>query len=105
MKHYEKIEGTEYLSIQVDYEKGGMNYFNGGVDKRGYYLYVRRVRRSDPDEQGIQWESFDMFGSGLKSLLLEVNRRSDKSFQAALKIAEEKLPALKAKVLTLPQKV
>ena len=89
MKKYEKIEGTEnkYLKFEVDYQKGGMNYWNGSNEKRGYYLCVRIVERSKSDSTGFVSESFMMF-SGTKKLLMEVGRQSEKKYKECIELSK-----------------
>ena len=88
MKKYEKIEGTEnkYLKFEVFYEKGGMNYWNGTTDKRGYYGSVRIVERKD-EGRGYISESFMMF-SGTKKLLMEVGRKSEKKYKECIELSK-----------------
>lgn len=98
MKKYEKIEGSnKELKIEVYYDKGGMNYFNGKNEARGYWLSMRQVEIERTD-RSIVIESYGMF-SGAKAFLLEVKRKSDKSYEQALVLAEEKMAELKAHVL------
>ena len=99
MKKYEKIEGTEnkYFKFEVDYEKGGMNYWNGGNDKRGYYLSVRIVERKD-EGRGFISESFMMFG-GTKKLLMEVNRQSEKKYNECVELSKNSFNELKTYLL------
>lgn len=83
MKKYESIEGSnKQLKIEVYYDKGGMNYFNSKVERRGYWLSMRQVER-DTREGGIVIESYGMF-SGAKAFLLEVKRKSEKSYDLSL---------------------
>lgn len=37
----EKIKDFETLEVSVGYSKGGMNYFSGGYNKRGYRLLFK----------------------------------------------------------------
>ena len=99
MKKYEKIEGTEdkYLKFEVFYEKGGMNYFNGQTEKRGYYGSVRVVERKD-EGRGYISESFMMF-SGTKVLLLEVGRKNDKKYQESIELFKDYEQRLKEHIL------
>jgi hypothetical protein len=98
MKKYEAIEGTNTeLKIQVYYSKGGMNYFQGVNEPRGYYLSVSPVERVKGD--GYTTESSTAF-SGVKRLVLETKRSSDKAFQQAIKDAEVYIPSLKYHVLS-----
>ena len=98
MKKYEKIEGSnKELKIEVYYDKGGMNYFNGKNEPRGYWLSMRQVER-EMQGRSIVIESYGMF-SGAKAFLLEVKRKSDKAYEQALVLAEEKMADLKIHVL------
>lgn len=98
MKKYEPIEGSnKQLKIEVFYDKGGMNYFNGKNEPRGYWLSMRQVERKVEDH-GVVIESYGMF-SGAKAFLLEVKKKSDKAYERALVLAEEKLADLKSHVL------
>jgi hypothetical protein len=95
---YEAIPNTTYeLKIEVYYDKGGMNYFSGGVDKRGYYLSVTPVQ-IERKENNVMIESYTAF-SGVKKLILEVERQSGKSAQKAKELAEYLIPELKQYVL------
>jgi hypothetical protein len=98
MKKYEPIEGSnKQLKMEVYYDKGGMNYFNSKVEPRGYWLSMRQVER-DTRENGVVMESYGMF-SGAKAFLLEVKKKSEKSYERALVLAEDKIPELKSHVL------
>jgi hypothetical protein len=98
MKKYEKIEGTDkQLKIEIYYDKGGMNYFNGKNEPRGYWLSMRQVERKVEDH-GVVIESYGMF-SGAKAFLKEVKKKSDKAYQEAIALAESKMNDLKLHVL------
>ena len=98
MKKYESIEGSnKQLKIEVYYDKGGMNYFNSKVESRGYWLSMRQVER-ETRENGVVIESYGMF-SGAKAFLLEVKRKSDKAYEQALVLAQDKILELKEHVL------
>lgn len=48
MKNYIKVSGSEktnYLRIDLDYSKGGYNYFTYKNEPRGYYIHVSPVNR------------------------------------------------------------
>jgi hypothetical protein len=80
MKQYIEKDGY-HLKVQVDYEKGGMNYFSGQENRRGYYLYVYPVQIETVDDR-VTIESFIMFKGG-KKLLMEVGRKSQKAYEKA----------------------
>lgn len=97
MKRYIKIEGEHYLKINVFYDKGGINFLTGRTDARGYWLSVTAVKR---ETYGlVQMESFEMFTSGYKELILEVKRRSDKAHDKAVDMSESMWRRLAEKVL------
>jgi hypothetical protein len=70
-------EGAEvHLKTEISYDKGGANYFNGRVDRRGYSLIVRIERHKD----GCR--SFDVFTGGLRAFLEEAKVFTPKRFEA-----------------------
>ena len=78
-----EIEGEVY------YSRGGINYFNGGSDPRGYYFAVRPIRVHN----GMR--SFIM-GSGTKKFLKAATRFNAKELERIMPDAEsvEKLKQL-----------
>ena len=86
MKQYIEKDGY-HLKVQVDYEKGGMNYFSGQESRRGYYLYVYPVQIETVDGRVVV-ESFTMF-NGEKKLLMEVGRKSQKSYEKACAMLDD----------------
>lgn len=98
MKKYEPIEGSnKVLKMEIYYEKGGMNYFNGKNEPRGYWLSMRQVERKVEDH-GVVIESYGMF-SGAKVFLKEVKRYSQKTYEDAVQLAEGKIEELRGHVL------
>lgn len=97
MKTYKPIENSDQqLEIQVYYSLGGMNYANYKQEPRGYYLSVAPVKIEK--REGYSTISFSAF-SGIKTLLLETKRKSDKAYKEACIIAEAKIDQLSAHVL------
>ena len=86
MKNYIQKDGY-HLKIQVDYEKGGTNYFSGQESRRGYYLYVYPVQIETIDGRVVV-ESFTMFRGG-KKLLMEVSRKSNKAYENACAMIDD----------------
>lgn len=101
MKKYEAIPSMpgKELKIEVFYDKGGINYFTSGTNRRGYYVAVRVVERKT--DNGFTTESFSMFG-GLKRFLLEVKKQSKKAYEQAVAMHETDLESLKQAVLNDP---
>ncbi len=98
MKKYEKIEGSnKELKIEVYYDKGGMNYFNSKNELRGYWLSMRQVE-IERQGRGIVIESFGLM-SGAKIFLKEVKRYSQKTYEDAIILAQDKIPELREHVL------
>ena len=87
MKKYIKTseEGKE-LKVTLTYQKGGYNHFHGTEEKRGYYVGIQPIEIQRMDN-GVQIESFMMF-SGVKRLVHEVKRQSDKGYNEALAKSE-----------------
>ena len=84
MKEYIKTtKNNTYLKVEVTYNIGGMNYFTGKDEPRGYYLSVLPVERDG------RFESYQAF-SGVKQCILEVKRQSKKQAEKAEQIAETK---------------
>lgn len=89
MTTYIKVNGNgraNYLRIDLDYSKGGYNYFTYKQEPRGYYIHVSPVLRED--RGGCVMESYAAF-SGIKDCLLEVARKSNKAEAEALKLFEQ----------------
>ena len=79
-----RIEGTEneFVKAELKYDLGGVNVWTYGHDARGYWMYVRRVKR----ERGF--ESFVLY-DGRKILLKEVARQSKRAEAEAVKLFNE----------------
>ena len=85
-KHEKYIEREDlidatHLQVSVFYDKGGMNYLSGQTSPRGFYLSVTPVTKEN------RMVSFTMF-TGMKRLLHQVNRYTDKQFNHALEISQ-----------------
>ena len=82
-------EGKDVNNIKVRlyYNLGGMNYFTGRAEDRGYYLSVTPVYRED--RGGCICETFGAF-RGTKVCLVRVNRRSKKASDEAFELMKER---------------
>lgn len=84
------------LKIIVDYDKGGMNYFNGKQENRGYRIIVSPVTVTDYG--GHKIESSVMMGkkweTGLKYFIEVANRYSRKRMEELAEEVEKKLPKI-----------
>lgn len=65
-----------HLKAEVYYNLGGQNFFTGREERRGYYISISPVVKSD------NFESYAAF-TGLKVCILEVKRKSQKKFEEA----------------------
>ena len=96
MKKYLKLkengQKANYIKAELGYSLGGMNYWNGRNEGRGYYIYVQPVER-DERPGGFAMEGFIM-GQGIKQLVKPVARRSDKAEREAEAIFPAAAPAL-----------
>jgi len=90
MKEKRHIEvNGQTLEIELYYHLGGMNYFTGRNEKRGYYLSVSPVKLSKSEDGRFVTTSYTAF-SGVKDCILEVKRSSEKAFNQARELAKEK---------------
>ena len=91
MKKYIEIKENPakvtHLRIELYYRLGGMNYFTGRTENRGYYLSVTPVERRISDG-GYTSESCTAF-SGIKQNVKEVTRKSKKAEIEAEKLATD----------------
>lgn len=76
------------VEVKVSYSLGGMNYFTYKKDARGYYLHVQPYTQTKHD--GYSMRTTTGF-SGVKALLLEVNRKSAKKLDEAVKMVTDEL--------------
>jgi len=87
-------EGSEYktLEIGVNYSLGGMNYFTGNVNPRGFYLHFSPCNVIEASAGGFRSVQRTILGvgwdSGCKFLLAEAKRFNKKEFDRLLKELE-----------------
>ncbi len=74
LKQLPTTDPERILEVEVYYDEGGMSYFTGSVNKRGYYLAVQPVKL-----QG-GFRSITAF-SGTKALVEETRRFSARKLQ------------------------
>jgi len=92
-KKYLDISGQTY-EVKLYYTLGGWNHFTSQEERRGYYLSVTPVQVNFDDEGNVVSRTTRMF-SGVKELLVEVNRKSKKREEEALEmITEERIEKL-----------
>lgn len=79
------------MEVLISYNKGGINYFNSRMEKRGYYIHFTPCHRDDESykEEGMALISTEM-GAGFKMLVSEIKRDSQKAFEEALSYLETK---------------
>lgn len=98
-KEYIKLKANSdketHLCVSMDYNLGGMNYFNYQEVPRGYYLYATPCKLEDRDGYRTVTQ---VLGKGLKILLKQVARRSKKAEDTAIQIAQERKAELIAAV-------
>jgi len=70
-------EKVSHLKVEVYYDKGGANYFTGGMEARGIKLSISPVHREE-HENGIVVESYVAF-SGFKQCVKEMSRFNQKA--------------------------
>ena len=82
-KEYIPIESEKanHLKVELYYDKGGMNYFTGGTERRGLYLSVSPVTLTKYEGGGSS-EGYIAF-TGTKKLVKELKRFSNKALNEA----------------------
>jgi len=88
-----EFPGNTHLQVSVYYSKGGMNYFNGQNQPRGFYVSVKPVTING------NMVSYEIF-KGYSQFLFAVNRYSEKQLERAIEeskpIAEQIIEKLKS---------
>ena len=70
------LDTLDELSVRVDYQKGGFNYFSGDMESGGVYVYLTPVHRGNGFiSHTIDGKTHNM---GYKILIKELNRKSQK---------------------------
>lgn len=64
-----------FLTLEIKYSKGGLNYFNGQNEQRGYYLHAT------PEEIEGNYRIYGAF-NGIKKFIQPAARYSEKQFNA-----------------------
>ena len=85
------IDNPNRLRLSLSYSTGGINYFSYKNEARGYYLHVTPEK---VENHGFGNAVSSLLGSGVKELVLEVSRQSDKQLEIATTIAAERASAL-----------
>jgi hypothetical protein len=98
-QRYEKIEGYDYeFEHELTYDLGGINYFTGDHEPRGYYASVTPVQIGRKADGTIQCRTFAAF-SGTKRCVLPCQRQSEARCRQARELARPAYPELLAHVL------
>ena len=80
------VNKCNYLQVEVYYSLGGMNYFSGRSESRGYYLSISPIEVGSV--AGGNLISYTAF-TGYKFLLFESGRKSKSGMDKAIKMFEE----------------
>lgn len=79
IKYYfvlEDFKDCNALEVQIFYDKGGINYWNDKIEKRGYYISLQPC--------SLQCTTIrSMPSDGVKKFIKEVGRKSKKAFATA----------------------
>lgn len=74
LKQMPTTDPNRFVEVEVYYDEGGLSYFTGGINKRGYYLAVQPVTLDGG------FRSITAF-SGTKALVEETKRFSARKLQ------------------------
>jgi len=78
------VSNPTHITLSLYYSLGGINYFTGKTELRGYYISANVEQRGALD---IGSSVCCLLGSGVKQCVLEVNRQSDKQQEIAATLA------------------
>lgn len=73
-------QSERFVHVVVQYDKGGMNYFNYTTEPRGIYLSIYSL------DKGERFERMNLFGDGVK-FLVEASERLNRKRLAQLAVA------------------
>lgn len=73
------IKNLNELRVSVDYQKGGMNYFNGSFEQGGVYVYLTPTERTQYGFRAII--SGNKREMGFKILVRPLGRKSQKAIE------------------------
>lgn len=83
MEIKKKIEGNDYLVMEVRYKLGGMNYFSGNNERRGVYIHFTKETIKGHSR------SFSLAGKGnFKVFMVPLKRKSQKRMDEVFEILE-----------------
>ena len=102
-----KTTEQDVIEVQVYYTKGGLNYFHGGSDPRGYYISVS-PKTIEVTEGSPFVSERSMLFSGFKKHVREASRFSAKVLDEVAeqaKISTDLTDAMKARILAKPEEV
>lgn len=97
LKQYIEREGQTF-NVSVWYDLGGINYFSGGTNKRGFYLSVTPCTLEKSSCGKFTTETSACF-SGYKKLLIECKRFSKKKQLEAVEASKQWIEELVKAVL------
>lgn len=74
------IDNFPQVQIQINYNLGGLNFFNDKQEKRGYYLYFSPCKHTVMNNGICCTETRPMHERSFKICIKEVKRKSTKTF-------------------------
>lgn len=79
VKFQNPIKNLNELRVSVDYQKGGMNYFNGNMEQGGIYVYLTPTERTKYGFRTII--SGNKKEMGFKIFIRPLGRKSQKAIE------------------------
>lgn len=73
-----KVKGDSHITVSFYVGEGGINYFTSRTEKKGYYVSL--IPQTYEKKNGYSTVRTTAF-SGLKMLLKEITRKSNKQFE------------------------
>lgn len=88
-----KIDRFDTVEISINYNLGGLNYYNYKEEKRGYYIHFTPCNVRE-EKYGTIKETEIFHNKSFKCLIMPVNRKSDKKLKILQDILDKNLNEL-----------
>lgn len=88
-----KIDRFDTVEISINYNLGGLNYYNYKEEKRGYYIHFTPCNVRE-EKYGTIKETELFNNKSFKYLIMPVNRKSDKKLKILQDILNKYLDKL-----------
>lgn len=92
--HYYPADQGQMIKLTIDYRDGGMNYFSGKVEKRGFEIAITSVMVGGSIGGAMMEQSAPFADINGRLLLLEAKRYNAAKIEKIANLFDEKAPEL-----------